>query len=110
MKHLLLELCKIYDRARTNPRLYSQLLWIVLFNVPQNEDVYRAMIAKQHQNFIYSNDDRGRDFNKLKFEDRHYMYLETYANRYKVGEWFNLIRGLIAEENIKKAAQQQQIN
>ena len=23
MKHLILELCKIYDKAATNPRLYS---------------------------------------------------------------------------------------
>ena len=38
------------------------------------------------------------------------MYLETYSNRYKVGEWFDLIRGLIIQENLKKAAQQQKIN
>jgi hypothetical protein len=34
MRHLILEMCKIYDKANTNPRLYSQLLYILLFNVP----------------------------------------------------------------------------
>ena len=46
-KHLMLEVCKIYDKARTNPRLYTQLLYVLLFNVPQNEQVMYKLINFQ---------------------------------------------------------------
>jgi hypothetical protein len=46
MKHLILELCKVYDKADNNPRLYSQLLYTLLFNVPQNEIVMYNLIKK----------------------------------------------------------------
>lgn len=37
MKHLILEFCKMYEQKNENPKLYSQLLYTLLFNVPQNE-------------------------------------------------------------------------
>ena len=44
MRHLILEMCKIYDKAKMNPRLYSQLLFILLFNLPQNEIIYYQLL------------------------------------------------------------------
>jgi hypothetical protein len=46
MKHLILEMCKIYEKTKTNPRLYSQLLFILLFNVPQNEIIYYQLLKQ----------------------------------------------------------------
>lgn len=49
-KYLLLELCKIFEKAKTNPRLYSQLLYVILFNVPHNEQIYYTLLKQQNQN------------------------------------------------------------
>lgn len=50
MRHLILEICKVYECAHNrNPRLYSQLLYIVLFNIPQNELLQYSLIKQQSQ-------------------------------------------------------------
>lgn len=46
-RHLMLEVCKIYEKAKTNPRLYTQLLYILLFNVPQNELIQYHLVKNQ---------------------------------------------------------------
>ena len=46
VKHLMIETCKIYAKANTNPRLYSQLLYILLFNVPKNEEVWWELVTQ----------------------------------------------------------------
>lgn len=94
MRHLLLEYCKIYDRANTNPRLYSQLLYILHFNVPQNEIVYESLIKKQLQDAWYEGE---RDYSKLPLATQHEMMLAQLSTRYKVAEWFNILRQLIIE-------------
>ena len=45
-KHLMLEVSKIFDKALTNPRLFTQLMFILLFNVPQNEEIMYRLIKK----------------------------------------------------------------
>lgn len=46
MRVLMLETCKMYHRYKITPRLHSNLLFTLLFNVPQNE-IMTAMCLKK---------------------------------------------------------------
>ena len=98
MRHLILELCKIYDKAHTNPRLYSQLLYVVLFNIPQNEIMYDSLIRSQSQRHREDALNQERDFSKLPLHKQHSLMLGQIGNRNKSYEWFTILQTLIHED------------
>jgi hypothetical protein len=84
----MLEVSKIFDKARTNPRLFTQLMFILLFNVPQNEEIMYRLIKKQ----MASGDDGALDFSKLDRDIQQRLYLNGLREtRYKAYDWFRVI-------------------
>jgi len=87
-KHLMVEVCKIYEKAKTNSRLYSQLMFIHLFNIPVQEHVNWNLLNK-HADYMVNE--------LMSLKEQHTLYLGELPTRNVAYDMFAVIKDLLKE-------------
>ena len=90
---MMVEVCKIYEKAKTNSRLYSQLMFIHLFNVPVQEHVNWNLLNK-HQDYMVNE--------LMSLQEQHDYYLKDLPSRNVAFEMFGVIKELLKEHYEKE--------
>lgn len=84
----MVEVCKIYDKAKTNSRLYSQLMFIHLFNIPVQENVNWKLL-EQNSDYMVNE--------LMSLKDQHNVYTTALKARNVAYEMFGIINELLRE-------------
>lgn len=91
----MVEVCKIYDKARTNSRLFSQLMFIHLFNIPVQEKVNWHLLYNNEEDYMTE---------KMTLKVQHKLYLEGLTSRNVAYDMFQIVKILLKEHYDKENA------